>query len=265
MIHIATTHFRDTGWIDLQLRHLERHTKEPYLTYASLEQIDARQRSRFDWTMDHTGRIPSRKPGVLGPGLEACLNELAGEIIRRADPGDLLVFMHSDALPIADWVAPSRRTLAEVPLAAIRRDENYEPVPHWSFCVTTAGFWSEVGDWSRGPTWDDGLRRASDTGALLWQRLERRGIAWHPLLRTNKVDLHPVLFGVYGDLVYHHGTGSRTPMTRRDARGYAHLAAPLRKVAGVRRRIANTRLSRRMLRKIRRDERFYLELTGGPV
>jgi hypothetical protein len=52
-------------------------------------------------------------------------------------------------------------------------------------------------------------------------------------------------------------------MTRRDARGYARLPVPLRNLAGVRKRIANTRLSHRMFRRIRDDDGFYLELTGA--
>jgi hypothetical protein len=37
---------------------------------------------------------------------------------------------------------------------------------------------------------------------------------------------------------------------------------PLRNFAGVRRRIANTLLSRRMFRRVLEDERFYVTLTG---
>jgi hypothetical protein len=252
VIHIATVHFRHPGWIDLQLRHLARQTNEPYRTYASLERIDPEHQGRFDQVIDHTGRSRS---------LAACVNEVGERITHGADADDLLVFMHADVFPIADWVGHARRMLAEAPLAAIRRDENYEPVPHWSFCVTTVGFWSEIGgDWSRGPVWDP--ERGSDMGAVLWRNLEERGIEWHPILRSNKVDLHPVFFGVYGDLVYHHGAGSRTPMTWRDSRGYAHLPVPLRNFAGVRRRIANGHLGRKMLRRIRQDDRFYLALTA---
>jgi hypothetical protein len=263
VIHIATLHSRDPRWIDIQLRRLERYTREPYRTYASLEHIDDRHRSRFDHTLDHSGQIQSRKAGKLGPRLVDCLSRLTADVIERADADDLLVFMHSDAFPVTDWVDPVRRILDERPLVAVRRDEIGEPIPHWCFCVTTAGFWTEIGgDWSRGPTWDDHGQQVTDMGTGLWQNLERRGIAWQPILRTNEIDLHPVFFGVYGDLVYHHGAWSHTAMTRRDAREYSHLPVPLRNFAGVRKRIANTRLSRRMFRRIRRDEHFYLTLTG---
>jgi len=260
VIHIATLHYRDDRWIDIQLRYLERHTDEPFLVYASLEGIDLAYQARFHCALDHTGLEPRL---YQGSRTEAKLRLLSDEILRRARTGDLLVFMHGDAFPIAEWVGPVRRMLEGSPLAAIRRDENFEPIPHWSFCATTAGFWEEIGgDWSRGPTWEShGLH--TDTGASLWEKLERRGIAWHPILRSNRTNLHPLWFGVYDGIVYHHGAGFRTPMSRADGTTYAHLPIPLRNFAGVRRRIANSMLSRRMHRRIRKDERFHLALTQG--
>ena len=40
---------------------------------------------------------------------------------------------------------------------------------------------------------------------------EPRGIEWRPLLRSNGTDLDPLYFGIYGDVVYHHGAGFRIP------------------------------------------------------
>ena len=39
-------------------------------------------------------------------------------------------------------------------------------------------------------------------GVVHW--LEENNIKWHPPERTNKVNLHPLYFGIYDDLVYHH-------------------------------------------------------------
>ena len=46
-------------------------------------------------------------------------------------------------------------------------------------------------------------------GGNLLGLLEDAGIEWYPMLRTNKVNPHPLQFGVYEDLVYHHGGGFR--------------------------------------------------------
>ena len=83
--------------------------------------------------------------------------------------------------------------------------------PHPSFCATTAGFWRELpGDWRRGHTWTNPQgKEVTDVGGNLLGLLEDAGIEWYPMLRTNKVNPHPLQFGVYEDLVYHHGGGFR--------------------------------------------------------
>ena len=263
MVHIGTVHYRDERWIDVQLRYLERHTHEPYRVYASLDGIDPHFLSRFHYACDHTG-LSSREDA--GSRIEQKLDQLTAEIVSQGKPNDLLVIMHGDTLPITDWVGPLRRMLAEGSLAAIRREEIGEPIPHWSFIATTVGFWSELGtDWSRGPAWSWNGEMISDTGARLWEVLETRGVRWRELRRSNKRNLHALFFGVYGDLIYHHGAGFRPQMSRYDSASYLPLPIPLRNIAGVRKRIANTYVSRRMFRRIRKDERFYRLLTGDPA
>jgi hypothetical protein len=255
VIHVGTLHYRDPRWIELQLRYLAAHTGEPYRTYASLDGIERRHFSRFDETVDHSGFETGERPGAR---IELKLNALCSQMTGDAGADDLIVVAHGDTLPIADWVSAVRPMVAGSGLAAIRRDENLEPIPHWSFCATTAGLWERIGgDWTRGPTWESAGLQVTDTGGRLWKILEREGVDWRPILRTNAVDLHPVWFGIYGDFLYHHGAGFRTPMSRKDAAGYAHLPPGLRNLAGVRKRISNTRLSRRMYRGALRDERFY--------
>jgi hypothetical protein len=98
-------------------------------------------------------------------------------------------------------------------LAAVRRDENLgDPQPHPCFCITTVGFWNDIGgDWrAAGYTWTNSLGyRTSDVGGKLLGTLNDAGIRWRPLLRTNEVDLHHLWFAIYGDVVYHHGAGFR--------------------------------------------------------
>jgi hypothetical protein len=53
-------------------------------------------------------------------------------------------------------------------------------------------------------------RQVSDVGGELLRILNENRILWKKLPRSNTRNLHPLLFGIYGDLVYHHGTGFRT-------------------------------------------------------
>ena len=214
MIHIATVHWMSDRWIDIQLGYLRRNMDRQYRTYADLEGIDSRRRDDFDVTADLGGLVHAQK-----------LNALAELIAERADPGDTLVFLDGDAFPVAPIGDFLEERLSRYPLAAIRRDENLGDIqPHPSFCATTVGFWKEIeGDWSRGPEWrwKNALGwTVEDVGGKLLSILNERGIDWCPLLRTNAGTLHPLLFGVYEDRIYHHGAGFRPVFERTDR----HLA-----------------------------------------
>jgi hypothetical protein len=147
------------------------------------------------------------------------LNELATIATSESDPDDILLFLDGDAIPVADL----RMVLEQCSsgrLVAVRRDENLrDPIPHPSFCAVTVRQWHELsGDWRPGPTWVNAARQTvTDVGARIWANLEALEIAWTPLLRTNDNNIHDVWFGVYGDVVYHHGAGFRFPHCRHDA------------------------------------------------
>jgi hypothetical protein len=264
MIHIATVHWMTDRWIDVQLRYLERHVSRPYRVYACLTGIGREQAARFDFAATTEESKHPKK-----------LNFLAKRIAEQAGDDDLLLFMDGDSFPIADLREPLEEMLAQRPLAAIRRDENLmDPQPHPSFCATTVGFWKEIGgDWRRGPPWQNAAGDSiGDVGGRVLVALEERGIEWAPLVRTNEIDLHPLYFGVYGNLVYHHGAGFRAPLSRRDhprPSGNEGRAGPVqgrgarglwdRGLRWLRRR-RNQRLSERVYQRISASESFPWEL-----
>jgi hypothetical protein len=141
------------------------------------------------------------------------LNHLAREISHVADDGDLLMFLDGDAFPIADPMALVEDSLTKAPLLAVRRAENVEePQPHPCFCVTTVRTWRTLpGDWTAGPTWIGAHGQpTSDVGGNLLRALELTQTPWIEVLRSNRRNLDPLYFGVYGDAIYHHGAGFRT-------------------------------------------------------
>jgi hypothetical protein len=255
LIHIATTHHRDRRFTAIQADRFARHTAESYRLHAYLYGPPEEDRDRFDDVMG-SDQVPEG-----GLKHADALNAVAARILETAEPDDLLVFTHGDTFPIADWTGRVREMLTEHPLAAVQRRENMEPTAHECFCATTAGFWEEIdGRWGPGPEWESAGRLVTDNSALLWRNLEERGIEWRPIHRSNSRNLHPVWFAVYGGSIYHHGAGFRPSMSRRDAMDYAHLPPPLRNIAGVRRRLANERLSRRFYERVATDDRFWTEL-----
>jgi hypothetical protein len=200
MLFIATVHYKSPQWIDIQASYLRRHLSVPYQTWGSIEGIDSSYGSRLDRVFEQRGPHAGK------------LNHLALEICHVAEDDDLIMFLDGDAFPVADPMPVVTEALESAPLVAIRRAENLdEPQPHPSFCVTTVATWRSLpGDWSVGPVFPAVRgRRASDVGANLLRTLELSDIPWVPLLRTSGSKLHPLYFGVYGHIIYHHGAGFR--------------------------------------------------------
>lgn len=209
MIHIATVHWQDESWIDVQLQFLCRNVREPYRVYAWLNEVPEDHKGKFYYV--NTEAIESHA---------IKLNLLADMISFNADQdSDLLLFLDGDAFPIGDVISFARDRLTHYPLVAVQRRENNGDIqPHPCFCVTTVGFWKQIGgDWKSGPAWLDAQGKpTTDVGGHLLSQLEKHGAKWYPMLRSNRVNIHPLWFGVYEDVVYHHGGGFRAAISRYD-------------------------------------------------
>jgi hypothetical protein len=242
VIRVATVHWRDPRWIDVQLRYLERHLPQPYLVYTDLEGIDKDEHgSKFHHVAD-LAATKSFENGIFSHTEK--LNALAATIVHEADGDDVLLFLDGDAFPIAPVGPFLDEKLARYPLAAVRRDENLDDVqPHPAFAATTVGFWQEIGgDWNPGYTWPNAAgKEVTDAGGNLLGIIRERGVDWYPLLRTNRRNLRPLWFAVYDDLVYHHGAGFRGGLCRRDREAIGRVPEPPPDPpsgAGVRERLA---------------------------
>jgi hypothetical protein len=222
MIHVATVHWRTGRWIDLQFRYFERFMPSPFRVYAFLDQVSVAHREKLFSTPTEPIEDHPTKLNVLGE-----LISLAAE-----DPSDPIVFVDSDAFPVAPIGPLLEEHLDRHRLIAVQRYENCGDLqPHPCFCITTVGLWQEVGgDWHRGARWVNSEgRRITDVGGNLLAALERAGVDWYPLRRVNSTDVDPLHFALYGDtehgpLVYHHGAGSRDGTGGR-ATVYARKAA----------------------------------------
>jgi hypothetical protein len=251
-VHYVTVHFHSERWIDIQLDAIARHTPAPYEVWGCLNGIDARYNERFDHIFDIDGEHPDK------------LNAITDEIVDVASPDDLIVSIDGDAFPIADYVTPFRPLLERYPLIAVQRLENMgDPQPHPCFAVTTAGFWKQIdGDWSRGGVpWinDAGITRV-DSGGRVMSRLKELGIEWYPLLRSNRRNLHPVLFAVYGDVVYHHGAAFRSARTSLDMWQTGNVAGR-NLIAALR---AKRKIARREVKNLELSEWLYSEIARDP-
>lgn len=214
MIHILTVHWQEDRWIKVQQDHFQRYFQEPYKAYAFINKIDKDYSKYFE--------VSLREPVELKNVSESHaikLNILADIACHQGTDNDYLVFIDGDAFPIKDIMPVVKEKLKKYPLMAVRRDESSgDQQPHPSFTVTTVGFWKKIkGDWKPGYKWTNNNNHiVTDTGGNLLKILKDLKVDWYPILRTNKMNLHPLWFGIYGDLVYHHGAGFRAPISRED-------------------------------------------------
>jgi hypothetical protein len=249
VVRIATVHWMLDRWIDLQARFVDRFVGEPCRVYASLEGIDPSRAAQFHYASFEGGSHPEK------------LNALASIILDEADDDDLLIFLDGDAFPVQPVRPFLDEALARHPLVAVRRDENVgEPIPHPSFCATTVGFWREIeGDWRDGYQWmtTTGVLK-TDPGAELLRTLTERNIEWRALVRSNTTDLDPLCFGVYGELVYHHGSAFRSgvdkqaPLIVVDRQHLGPRPKPPPKVPAGTPLLSRARVERRLRRELAR-------------
>ena len=203
MIHVATVHWPNARWVDIQLRYLERNIDEPYRVYAWIDGWKAAERREHADRFFYASDVPIKHH-------EFKLNLLADLIGFAAEPDDIVLYLDGDSFPVAPVSGFLREKLGRHPLVAVRRDENNgDRQPHPCFCATTPRFWRELpGDWRPGRTWTNPQgREVTDVGGNLLGALEDKAVDWYPMLRSNRVNPHPLKFGVYENVVYHQAGG----------------------------------------------------------
>jgi hypothetical protein len=201
MIYFLTVHWQTPFWITIQHKYLTRFVRRPFKTFAFLTGIDRDYSKYFHYSCfeeitDHATK----------------LNILADMVLLFAHDEDVLIFLDGDAFPIDDIDDSFILKMKEHKLAAVQRIENNGDIqPHPSFCATTVGFWREIkGTWHQGFQWKDNQGdMVTDVGGNLLKMLQEHHIDWYKMLRSNKKNLHPLAFGIHGNLIYHHAFGFR--------------------------------------------------------
>ena len=203
MIYIVTVHHKTNMWIELQQKCLQKYTNEEYKIYGCNFQVGEYNKNYFFYEND--------LPGI---GHHPRVSFLTDRILenKNIDDDDLILFLDGDAFPIANWVDFVKEKLIDNFLVGVERLENEEMYPHVSFICTYIKNWKEIMTW--GDAWQHkGSGGPNDYGSMLGDRLRNKNIKWHKLHRSNKTNYHPLFFGIYDNLVYHHGCGFRAPKT----------------------------------------------------
>ena len=231
----------DLPILQLHLDRIARHTQSRFTVYAAANRVSAAAIELLDarpWVqrcqIPESDQRGSREHGYY-------LDALADR--AWADGMDRIVTLDVDSFPIADdWMRRLDDSVARGSgVAGILRTENGDSaLPHPSCTAIDAAFFARYRpsfspDSDFTPEFRRFLRathQAGDTGLGLARVLWSNHIEWTKLYRTNAVDLHPVIAGVYLDCIFHLAGVASGSIFRRDlATSSVHrLTDPLERI-----------------------------------
>ncbi len=214
----------DLPILDLHLDRIERHTHVPFRVYGAANRVTPAVRERLadrSWLqiceIEPTELRGSREHAFYLDALMAC---------ARADGAGRIATFDVDSFPIDDaWLEVMGAAAGPAGVAGILRLENGDTVlPHPSGLLVHADFLDRYEpsfspDSDRTPEFRRFLHatgQAGDTGLGFAYRLWSHQVEWGRLLRTNAVDVHPIIAGVYADSVFHLAGVARGSIFRRD-------------------------------------------------
>ena len=216
MIHIITNHHQTPRWLPTQATYLARYTNQAYKVHCGITEFPEETClneliSRYDVLKSYEFHKLEGVENNHGTKLGYLADLVTTEEMNGEAP---LVFLDPDAFPIQQrWDEFVTSEFNRHPALAISREENpeplladdYKPYPHPCFFATTLNFWKE-----HKLSWEiDPDRGADCAGQVLKKWFDSSKHTWSRLLRTNCYDLHPLNYGVYGNMIYHHGSGNR--------------------------------------------------------
>ena len=211
MIYLMTTSFKQSVWIDTQMRHLQKYSKEE--DYKVIL-------GTYKWEPNIILNLPKNYTRINMDNLpnEHYLQMMYlydGVVRGMAQDDDIIAFIDGDAFPIcADWTEKLTKYLDEYDGACIYRyeDMGYQdvlshwPVPHLSF----SAFKKKIKD-----KYDLRWELSGDNfGHTLVNKIRDNKLKIKELKRTNVYNAHNVMFGIYDDMIYHNGSGTRGVLGR---------------------------------------------------
>lgn len=131
---------------------------------------------------------------------------------EHSDEYENFLLMDSDIFPVhPHWqhVLTTRMEMTDRWYAALLRGETFETYPWLGlFYIRGEYIHEEIADWYPRKYENAWGRRYREFGTSK-NKTHHNGVSiWYPLVRSNVLNLHPLRFGVYNHLFYHHLKGS---------------------------------------------------------
>lgn len=232
MLHILTLHLGDK-WIDIQKKQIERFISEPYKVYARLGdqpgldgwkyEKDVPSGKYIDTTVVYDKHKDKFDGAISGAQhWTYSMGKLIDYVLQNFEVKltDKILLLDSDAFPIAplsDFLDEKLKQYpfvsAQEPMHEWDRDPLYL-IPHPMFMAFEAKHILEdnLTDYLREIIQDKNNNWWG--GTIEW--LIERKYKYYALTRSNTVNLHPLYYAIYDDVIYHHWAGSRNMVTRPD-------------------------------------------------
>ena len=236
--HIITHHFSTIAWLEIQKRYILKYTDfnlTPYKLYLAKYNMDIPD--NFDlpdnWEVVDLDEI---YPSNGGNEHYLQMQWIYENCVRdKAKDDELIIFLDSDAFPCEhEWIkniivglsgknnefnTPVPDQYEPVDAAVIHFTENrgiaeidrYHPYPDLCFFATMKKTWEDNNlKW----TIDKNNPHHQNPGFAMKDQIAEAKLRVGAIERTNKFNAHNVMFGVYGDFLYHQHCGSRAIIGR---------------------------------------------------
>ncbi|MGZ4678243.1 MAG: hypothetical protein ACXVKA_04040 [Acidimicrobiia bacterium] len=250
----------DLPLLELHLDRVAKHTQQPTTVFAAANRASPAARALLD---AHPNVVVCHNPDTDVRGSREHGYHLDLLVHRALAAGvSHVCTLDVDSFPIRDdWV---EIVAAQMPaasgLAAILRVENGDSeLPHPSCTFATREFFERFSpsfspDSDGTPEFRAFLRstgQRADTGIRLGYALWAAGLPWGKLLRTNVVNPHYLMAGIYSDAVFHLGGIGRGKVFRKDLEGSTvhRLTRPLERLPVGSGAVAN--MKRSVLHRLR--------------
>lgn len=179
---------RSDKWYSLQIRNLQQTTDFTHVVYPNYNGYFP------DSIVLPRGFLCGRTAHVQG------LNSLL-DYFKTRDDFDYFLLLDSDCFPICDWTNKLLTAMKNFDVAAPARYENLDTFAHPS-----AFFFKRkaLGNLKFG------VNNLNNIIGENYVETSSNVDKFFPLIRTNVINDHPLLFGIYWNIFYHHGAGSRS-------------------------------------------------------
>ena len=220
MIHILTLHFSTPNWLEIQKKYILKYTNpDEYRLWLGKCNVDIP--SDFvlppNWEIiDLDKAYPKENKNEHYLQAEWMYQNF---LYNEMEEDDIIVFMDNDAFPCVtqEWTQILTDALSDNEAFMLAQYENrgiaqpdiYYPYPDLCFFATTKKNKEENNlEWGLFEPYHE------NPGFGMSDRLRSAGCKVGTITRSNLFNFHNVMFGVYGNMIYHQSCGSRAIIGR---------------------------------------------------